>query len=123
MKKAKYLFLALAIALAGVFQLGGEANALSTYKNIRQLKTGDIIYFDNSGTNWNEVRVYLFSKSGGSERFNWDSRPTMTQIGETGVYKYEITNDLNIENYKDDHIIFSDNARHQTIDLGFIETG
>ena len=123
MKKAKYLFLALAIALAGVFQLGGEANALSTYKNIRQLKTGDIIYFNNSGTNWNEVRVYLFSKSGGSERFNWDSRPTMTQIGETGVYKYEITNDLNIENYKDDHIIFSDNARHQTIDLGFIETG
>ena len=123
MKKAKYLFLALAIALAGVFQLGGEANALSTYKNIRQLKTGDIIYFDNSGTNWNEVRVYLFSKSGGSERFNWDSRPTMTQIGETGVYKYEITNDLNIENYKDDHIIFSDNARHQTINLGFIETG
>ena len=96
---------------------------MSTYKNIRQLKTGDIIYFDNSGTNWNEVRVYLFSKSGGSERFNWDSRPTMTQIGETGVYKYEITNDLNIENYKDDHIIFSDNARHQTIDLGFIETG
>ena len=123
MKKAKYLFLALAIALAGVFQLGGEANALSTYKNIRQLKTGDIIYFDNSGTNWNEVRVYLFSKSGGSERFDWGSRPTMTQIGETGVYKYEITNDLNIENYKDDHIIFSDNARHQTIDLGFIETG
>ena len=123
MKKAKYLFLALAIALAGVFQLGGEANALSTYKNIRQLKTGDIIYFDNSGTNWNEVRVYLFSKSGGSERFNWGSRPSMTQIGETGVYKYEITNDLNIENYKDDHIIFSDNARHQTIDLGFIETG
>lgn len=123
MKKAKYLFLALAIALAGVFQLGGEANALSTYKNIRQLKTGDIIYFDNSGTNWNEVRVYLFSKSGGSERFNWDSRPTMTQIGETGVYKYEITNDLNIENYKDDHIIFSDNARHQTVNLGFIETG
>ena len=123
MKKAKYLFLALAIALAGVFQLGGEANALSTYKNIRQLKTGDIIYFNNSGTNWNEVRIYLFSKSGGSERFNWDSRPTMTQIGETGVYKYEITNDLNIENYKDDHIIFSDNARHQTIDLGFIETG
>ena len=123
MKKAKYLFLALAIALAGAFQLGGEANALSTYKNIRQLKTGDIIYFNNSGTNWNEVRIYLFSKSGGSERFNWDSRPTMTQIGETGVYKYEITNDLNIENYKDDHIIFSDNARHQTIDLGFIETG
>lgn len=123
MKKAKYLFLALAVALAGVFQLGGEANALRTYKNIRQLKTGDIIYFDNSGTNWDEVRVYLFSKSGGSERFDWGSRPSMTQIGETDVYKYEITNDLDIENYKDDHIIFSDNAGHQTIDLGFIETG
>ena len=123
MKKAKYLFLALAVALAGVFQLGGEANALGTYKNIRQLKTGDIIYFDNSGTNWDEVRVYLFSQSGGSERFDWNSRPTMTQIGETDVYKYEITNDLDIENYKDDYIIFSDNAGWQTIDLGFIETG
>lgn len=123
MKKAKYLFLALAVALAGVFQLGGEANALGTYKNIRQLKTGDIIYFDNSGTNWDEVRVYLFSQSGGSERFDWNSRPTMTQIGETDVYKYEITNDLDIENYKDDYIIFSDNAGCQTMDLGFIETG
>ena len=123
MKKAKYLFLALAVALAGVFQLGGEANALGTYKNIRQLKTGDIIYFDNSGTNWDEVRVYLFSQSGGSECFDWGSRPSMTQIGETDVYKYEITNDLDIENYKDDYIIFSDNAGHQTIDLGFIETG
>ena len=123
MKKAKYLFLALAVALAGVFQLGGEANALGTYKNIRQLKTGDIIYFDNSGTNWDEVRVYLFSQSGGSERFDWNSRPTMTQIGETDVYTYEITSDLDIENYKDDYIIFSDNAGRQTIDLGFIETG
>ena len=123
MKKTKYLFLALAVALAGVFQLGGEANALGTYKNIRQLKTGDIIYFDNSGTNWDEVRVYLFSQSGGSERFDWGSRPSMTQIGETDVYKYEITNDLDIENYKDDYIIFSDNAGWQTIDLGFIETG
>lgn len=71
---------------------------MGTYKNIRQLKTGDIIYFDNSGTNWDEVRVYLFSQSGGSERFDWNSLPTMTQIGETDVYKYEITSDLDIEN-------------------------
>ena len=66
--------------------------------------------------------IYL-AKVGGSERFDWGSRPSMTQIGETDVYKYEITNDLDIENYKDDYIIFSDNAGWQTIDLGFIETG
>ena len=66
--------------------------------------------------------IYL-AKVGGSERFDWGSRPSMTQIGETDVYKYEITNDLDIENYKDDYIIFSDNAGRQTIDLGFIETG
>ncbi|MGN1313272.1 MAG: starch-binding protein [Candidatus Nanosyncoccaceae bacterium] len=124
MKKTKYLLIALVLALAGgALLLGDETRALSTYKNIRELKTGDIIYYDNSGTNWDEVRVYLFSKNGGSERFDWNSRPTMTRIGETDVYKYEITNDLNIENYKDDHVIFSNNAGNQTIDLGFIETG
>lgn len=80
MKKTKYLLIALVLALAGggALLLGDETRALSTYKNIRELKAGDIIYYDNSGTNWDEVRVYLFSKNGGSERFDWNSRPTMS---------------------------------------------
>lgn len=122
-KYTKYFLFALAFIFAGALQLGGEANALSTYKNIRPLKTGDTIYFDNSGTNWNEVRIHFFSKCGGSERFNWNDRPAMTRIGETNVYKYEITSELGIEGYKDDHVIFSNNSGKQTIDLGFIETG
>ncbi|MDO4505012.1 MAG: starch-binding protein [bacterium] len=122
-KYTKYFLFALAFIFAGALQLGGEANALSTYKNIRPLKTGDTIYFDNSGTNWNEVKIYFLSKCGGNERFSWNDRPTMTRIGETDVYKYEITSELGIEGYKDDHVIFSNNSGKQTIDLGFIETG
>ncbi len=122
-KYTKYFLFALAFILAGALQLGSKANALITYKDIRELKTGDTIYFDNSGTNWNEVKIFLFSKCGGQDRFSWDNRPTMTQIGETNVYKYEITSELGIEGYHDDHIIFSNDSGKQTIDLGFIETG
>lgn len=122
-KYTKYFLFALAFIFAGALQLGGEANALSTYKNIRPLKTGDTIYFDNSGTNWDVVRIHFFSKCGSSERFSWNDRPAMTRIGETNVYKYEITSELGIEGYKDDHVIFSNNSGEQTIDLGFIETG
>ena len=122
-KYTKYFLFALAFIFTGALQLGGEANALVTYKDIRELKTGDTIYFDNSGTNWNEVKVYFLSKCGGSERFSWNDSPTMTQIGETNVYKYEITSELGIEGYHDDHVIFSNGSGEQTIDLGFIETG
>ncbi len=122
-KYTKYFLFALAFIFAGALQLGGKANALSTYKNIRELKTGDTIYFDNSGTNWSEVKIFLFSKSGGSDRFSWSDRPTMTKIDGTNVYKYEIASELNIESYKDDHVVFSNDSGNQTIDLGFIETG
>lgn len=122
-KYIKYFLFALAFIFAGALQLGGEVNALITYKDIRELKTGDTIYFDNSGTNWNEVKIFFFSKSGGSDRFSWSDRPTMTKIDGTNVYKYEITSELGIERYKDDHIIFSNDSGNQTIDLGFIETG
>ena len=47
----------------------------------------------------------------------------MTQVGDTSVYKYEIGEGLNIEDCRDDHIIFSNDSGNQTIDLGFIETG
>ena len=122
-KYTKYFLFALAFIFAGALQLAGKTNALVTYKDIRELKTGDTIYFDNSGTNWNEVKIFLFSKRGGQDRFSWDNRPTMTQIGETNVYKYEITSELGIEGYHDDHVVFSNDSGKQTIDLGFIETG
>ena len=122
-KYTKYFLFALAFIFAGALQLAGKTNALVTYKDIRELKTGDTIYFDNSGTNWNEVKIFLFSKRGGQDRFSWDNRPTMTQIGETNVYKYEITSELDIEGYHDDHVVFSNDSGKQTIDLGFIETG
>lgn len=97
-------------------------SALSTLHHIRPLKTGDVIYFDNSETNWNEVRIYFYSGCGGTELVPWGSRLYMEQ-SDDNIYKFEITDDLNIEDYMDDHLVFSDSSGHQTISLGFIETG
>lgn len=106
------------IALSG----NNFVSAVSSYHHVRELKTGDVIYFDNSATNWSSVRIYLFSSHGGAERFSWNSRPYMQRVN-GNIYKYELTSDLNIESYKDNQLIFSNDSGNQTIDLGFIETG
>lgn len=90
---------------------------------VQPISTGDEIYFDNSGTSWDGVRIYLFSTiEGGTERFAWNDRPAMEHVS-GDIYKFVATPDLDIEQYKDDHIIFTNNTDAQTINLGFIESG
>lgn len=130
-KYTKYFLFALAFIFAGALQLVGKTNALVTNKDIRDLKTGDTIYFDNSGTNWKEVKIYFFRQGGNDSNkpFKWENSPTMTPIGGTNVYKYEMTKDLGInkdlgiEEYHANHIVFLNGSGEQTIDLGFLETG
>lgn len=95
-----------------------------TFYNVRALKTGDTIYFDTTGTDWEAPKIYFFSTlDGGSERFTWDNRPSMEYVSGT-IYKYVITPDLDIESYLDNYVIFSaGNNNAQTINLGFIDTG
>lgn len=95
-----------------------------TFQNVRVLKTGDVIYFDTAGTDWESPRIYLFSNiEGGSERFAWGNRPSMDHVSGT-VYEYPITADLDIESYLDNYVIFTaGNNSAQTINLGFIDTG
>ena len=92
------------------------------FRPVRTLETGDVIYFDDSGaTNWQGVNVYMFSEVGGTPRFNWNG-PAMNSIG-NNIYEYPIDSSLNIEDYEDDHIIFSNTAGNsQTINLGFIDS-
>lgn len=121
--RKKIIMLFLVLLLQIFIPVTNSIYGIETTKQIRELKTGDVIYFDNSGTNWDIVKIYFYSKSGGSELTTWNSRPEMTNIPGTDIYKFEITSDLNIENYKDNHIIFSNDSGEQTIDLGFIESG
>ena len=92
------------------------------FKPVRALETGDVVYFDDSGaTNWQGVNLYMFSNIGGEPRFAWNG-PAMTGIGNQ-IYEYPVTADLNIEDYKDNHVVFSNtSATAQTIDLGFIDS-
>lgn len=94
-----------------------------TIEYVQPISASDEIYFDNSGTDWDNVRIYLFSTiDGGSERFAWNDRPAMEPIGDN-IYKFVAASDLNIDQYKDNHIIFTNSSDAQTIDLGFIDSG
>ena len=132
-KERKILIIVLAISF--IFSLLINFNkvyAYETTKKVRPLKTGDIIYYDNSVTQWNTVKIYFYSNNKdengnpvtGSEKFPWASSPEMTKVDGTDyIYKYEITSDLEIENNYDNHVIFQNGSGKQTISLGFIDTG
>lgn len=92
---------------------------------IRQINSGNTIYFDNSGTNWSDVYVYLFSTIGGTEFYPWgDSHLKMTPVSDgSNIYKFYLDPSYNIEQYKDNFVVFNDGGNAKTIDLGYINTG
>lgn len=96
-----------------------------TLEHVTALKTGDVIYFDNSGTNWDGVNVYMYNPNNtgsGSGPFAWNGT-AMTHVS-GGIYEYPVPADINIESYNDTHVVFSNTAgSSQTIDLGFIKSG
>lgn len=63
----------------------------------RTFKKDDVIRYDNSVTSWNEVRVYIWGQDGNyynlnydNVAFNWEQRPKMTPLGDTGIWEYKI---------------------------------
>ena len=100
LKKVSFIFLAFCIAIVSLNYM------YCANITVTSLKTGDVIYFDNSGTNWND------SKS-------------MTKIENSNIWKFEITSDLQIEKDTYDCVIFHNgqgNGDNQTIDLGYISS-
>lgn len=91
---------------------------------VTTIKTGDTIYFDNSGTNWSEVKVYMFGPNNpdGATPFPWNGTPMDYVSG--SIYKFYVDETIGIENYHDTHVVFSNaDGTSQTIDLGFIKSG
>ena len=55
---------------------------------------GDKIYYDNSETGWEKVRIYMWSGVSvmyvGQDPYDWVDRPEMTRIGDTDIWVYEV---------------------------------
>lgn len=89
-------------------------------KNQQTLKTGDVVYFDNSGSNWDDVTIYIF---GNGEYKSWNERIPMQSVGEN-IYSFTITEEIAAGNYT--QVIFrngTNNGFQQTKDLSYIEAG
>ena len=101
--------------------------AFCAHKDVRSVKTGDVIYFDNKNVNWDNVKIYFFSSIGGTEMVSWNNSITMTKVSEDStIYSYTVPESLNAEAHNCDCIIFHNGIggdSNQSIDLGFFETG
>lgn len=92
-------------------------------KEVTALRPGYEIFFDNSGTNWKNVYIYIF---GDGEYKSWNAADAMTKIDGTDIYKYVVPNDEKFTTHDYKNVIFKNGnsgRSNQTINLGFIESG
>ena len=122
-KKLSFLFLSVIIFITSFSKIYGiEDIKLTT------IKKGDVIYYDNSKTKWENVKIYLFEKKDGSEdsgAFEWnDNKGQMNKIDDTDIWEYTLPDDITSNKYN--HVIFTNNGKNgnnQTIDLGYLGKG
>ena len=94
-------------------------------KQVTALRPGDEVFFDNSGTNWDNVYIYIWQDKS-NEYKAWNNADAMTKIGDTNVYKFVVPEDNKFTENQYKNIIFKNGISgdgNQTIDLGFIESG
>ena len=101
--------------------------AFCAHKDVRSVKTGDVIYFDNKNVNWDNVKIYFFNSESNAYMVPWDNSVTMTKVSENStIYSYTFPESLNAEAHNCDCIIFNNGIggdSNQSIHLGFFETG
>lgn len=71
-------------AIAAFFAIFAGLSVVScASKDMRAIKTGDVIYFDTKGLseNWDNVKLYFFSEEvDGSEIVSWNDSLNMEKI-------------------------------------------
>ena len=101
--------------------------AFCAHKDVRAVKTGDVIYFDNKNVNWDNVKIYFFNSESNAYMVPWDNSVTMTKVSENStIYSYTVPESLNAEAHNCDCIIFHNGIggdSNRSVDLGFFETG
>ncbi len=118
-KKLSFMFLALCISVVAF------SSVYCINVNVGVIETGDVIYFDNSATHWDNVKIYIFHKENdkSTDLKSWDNSDNMTRIGDTDIWKFEITSDMDVDGKLFDWVIFHNgkgNGENQTIDLRYI---
>lgn len=100
--------------------------ASCAHKDVRVVKTGDVIYFDTKNLNWDTVKIYFYSTWGKSEIVKWDDSVQMTKVSDVSiVFSYTIPESPNAGSHNCNMLVFQNENggdSNQTIDLGFIET-
>lgn len=110
-----------------VFIVGKFCYAAEIKFDTKALEVGDKIFFDNSYSNWDGVKLYIFSKDNGTGLFDWNDSLEMTKEGNSNIYSLEITQDIEdrygINSKNMDHIIFrNNNGNSQSIDLAYFDS-
>ena len=122
-KKFKKIFVAF-LAFTLVFTSLNVASC--AHKDVRVVKTGDVIYFDTKNLNWDTVKIYFYSTWGKSEIVKWDDSVQMTKVSDVSiVFSYTIPVSPNAGSHNCNMLVFQNGNggdSNQTIDLGFIET-
>ena len=125
MKKIMKRLLAFVIVFISVVMCTSVANAeFNDYKHWSKMKPGDVIYFDTTNYNWENVYLYIWEQNTLENYTSWENSPQMQPVeGKDNLYKFVVTDDMG-EKY--DMIIFQNGlggSDNQTIDIGFIEDG
>lgn len=124
-KKEKVIFILFMFLF--VFIVGKFCYAAETKFDTKALEVGDKIFFDNSYSNWDGVKLYIFSKDNGTGLFDWNDSLEMTKEGNSNIYSLEITQDIEdrygINSKNMDHVIFrNESGDSQSIDLAYIDS-
>ena len=128
MKSSKILSLLTIMFALTIFSYMGNVKAYTSKDmQVRDLKKGDVIYFDNSQTNWDHVYIYIWDDESSNNNWYkpWDDATEMTKVeGTENIYEFKVPDDM--EENKYENVIFKNgqkNNENQTIDLGFVESG
>ena len=126
-KNRKGIVIVAILLLVFIFTAGNFTYATENTFDVRPLKTGDKVIFDNSYSNWDSVKLYIFNKNEGYGLFDWNDSLEMTKEGDSNIYSLEITQDIedaygiNSKNMK--HIIFRNGSGNsQSIDLAYVDS-
>lgn len=122
-KKISFSILILSFVFA-IFSNISPVNALTADMELSTLKKGDVIYFDASGLDWDEVKIHIWKKNadGSGEAYkDWNNSDSMKKVS-GNIYSYTVPEDMTEGKYN--HFLFKNSdGTKKTIDLGFIKTG
>lgn len=122
-KKISFSILILSFVFANFSNIS-PVNALTADMELSTLKKGDVIYFDSTGLDWDEVKIHIWRKATDEKDENykdWNDSDSMKKVS-GNIYSYTVPEDMTEGKYN--HFLFKNSdGTSKTTDLGFIKSG